>query len=490
MLWVAAFVAVIVKGSQIINADGDLPLHLAVGNYILDYKVIPLHDVFSHTMTGDPYTPHEWLAEIIYAVINRLFGLDGSILLTAVVIATAFWLVYVRSRRECNSFLSLILVGALTLLCSAIHWLARPHIFTFLLLAVWMIVLDSMQRGKPRNGWWLPLIMLVWVNLHGAYIAGIVTWGLYGFGLAWDRLWFKSPETKTLPASFWRWYILGGVAAILITLANPNGLGLWNNSLGFLSNNFLVNHTDEYVAPDFHNPDHWSFLVYIVLLVIALGLRKDRVGVEHLAPSAAWLAMSLYSVRNIPLFVIIAAPLLAGSLENILLRYSGSPLVRWILQRDENLNKTNSTAKGVLWPVITMVAVVAGLSLGVRLDKDQIGNNFDPNKFPVDAVNWLKENPQEGDVFNYYLWGGYLLYRAWPDVHVYIDGKIDFYGEEYTREYLRVINAQPGWEEILVKYSVDWMIVPVENVLAETIREQKDWVAVYADQTALVAHRK
>lgn len=99
---------VITKGSQIINADGDLALHVAVGNYILDTGKIPLEDVFSHTMNGLPYTPHEWLSEVLFAISNRIMGLDGAILLTALVISFAFWLTYKNSSRRSGSFFALL----------------------------------------------------------------------------------------------------------------------------------------------------------------------------------------------------------------------------------------------------------------------------------------------------------------------------------------------------------------------------------------------
>jgi hypothetical protein len=136
LLWVITFVGVLVNGPKMINGDGDLGRHITIGNYILSNRVIPLTDVFSHTMTGEPLTPHEWLSEVLFAFAHRLMGLDGAILLAAVVIATSLWLTFQRSSRGRKSYFVLIITTILILLTSSVHWLSRPHIFTLLMLAL------------------------------------------------------------------------------------------------------------------------------------------------------------------------------------------------------------------------------------------------------------------------------------------------------------------------------------------------------------------
>lgn len=490
MLWVAAFIGVLTKGSQMINADGDLALHIAVGEYILENRTVPLYDVFSHTMPGEPYTPHEWLAEVVVALAHRLMGLDGTVLLTGLVIATAFWLVHKRNQLTSHSFLTLLLVGALVLLTSANHWLDRPHIFTFLFLALWLAVMEAMRRGRVKLAWLLPLLMLPWVNLHGGYMTGLITWALYGLGLVWDGYLFKTSDWVALPVKFWRYYLAGGAASLLVTLLNPSGIGLWKTNLGFLASDFMVNHLDEYKSPDFHDFTYWPFLACILLLLLGFGLGKKKARAEWLFPALAWMAMALYSTRNIPLFVIVAAPLLALTLQDLITQYSETKLVRWLTRVDGNFSQLDASMKGGLWPALVVALSVIGLSAGVRFDKQRIGNNFDPQIFPVEAVNWLEDHPQSGEVFNYYTWGGYLLYRDQSAYKVFIDGKIDFYGEELASEYLRVIYTEPGWESILDEHGVDWALLPVEEKAAQLLAASADWTVVYQDATALIVHRK
>jgi hypothetical protein len=163
--------------------------------------------------------------------------------------------------------------------------------------------------------------MLFWVNCM-APLMWFCHLRTYAVGLIWDRILFKSTEETPLPGGFWRVFLLGGGISLLVTLINPAGTGIWSTSVGYVANRFLVDHTVEYMAPDFHNPDLIPFLIFIAVLILSLGLKRKKVRAEWLIPSTAWLIMALYSGRNIPLFVIVAAPLLAECLEEIFLAYA------------------------------------------------------------------------------------------------------------------------------------------------------------------------
>jgi hypothetical protein len=103
----------------------------------------------------------------------------------------------------------------------------------------------------------------------------------------------------------------------------------------------------------------------------------------------------------------------------------------------------------------------------------------------VDAANWLESNPQQGRMFNFFTWGGYLLYRLWPEQQVFIDGQTDFYGEALSREYVQVESLQPGWEDILAKYNVDWVITQSGQPLEDGLLEN-GWDVAYQDETTVI----
>ena len=485
IVWISVFLGAVGLGPRMMNVDGDLGRHLTIGRYILENGQVPLADLFSHTMTGQPVTPHEWLAQALFALAHRLLGLDGVVLLTALVIAFSFWLVFRRARMAAQGVLAAVLAVLLALAASSLHWLTRPHIFTFLMLALWLGVLEDLRCGKLRRWWRLPLLMVVWANLHGAFIAGFVTWAIYGAGLLWDTFWRRFPKGEGLHGHFWRYYLFGGGAALLVTLLNPSGIGLWGTSVGYVGNRYLVGHTAEYLPPNFHDPSTWPFLLLIGLFVALLGLQSKRLEAAPVLLAAAWMVMGLYSVRNVPLFAITAAPLLAGALGDWLAssHHRLKALSRFYAL-DQRLLRTDLSLRGLLWPVVVLVLVMAGLRGGTRLDFTQRGNTFDPGVFPVAAADWLNENPQGGRVFNYFPWGGYLLYRSWPEETVFIDGQTDFYGEQLTRQYEQVLTLSPGWEDVLQAYTVSWVIIPPAQPLAGALREDMHWKRVYQDDTA------
>lgn len=487
MLWIGAFLGAIGLGPRMMNVDGDLGRHLTIGEYILTQAQVPTQDVFSYSMYGANVTPHEWLAQVIFALAHRWLGLDGVVWISAAVIGLALWLVYRRAQRESQKVLLPVLLTVVAMAASSLHWLTRPHIFTFLLLALWMNCLDNLRRGQLRSWWQMPVLMLLWANLHGAFIAGFVTWALYGFGLAWDAVLSPSEERPRLPGGFWRVFLLAGAVSALVTLINPSGIGLWGTSFGYIGNRYLVSHTAEYLPPDFHDPSTWPFLLLSGLTVVSFGLQNRRGSAVEVFLTAAWLVMGLYSVRNVPLFVIVAVPWLAGLLSRWL-EDAGTRLAAlkaW-LNLEQRLAAVETRLVGGLWPVGSALLVMLAFSAGIALDFEQTGNCYNAKIFPVQAVDWMKSNSQEGEVLNYFPWGGYLLYQMWPEQQVFIDGQTDFYGESLTRQYEQVLTAAPDWEHVLDQYSVDYVLMPPEEAISQALWQRADWQVLYQDETAVL----
>ena len=490
ILWIGVFAGVIELGPRMMNIDGDLGRHLTIGRYILDHGRIPTADLFSHTLLGQTVTPHEWLSQVIFALAERWLGLDGVVLVSGLVIAASFWLVYRRARSLSGQVLVSVFFTVTAIAASSLHWLTRPHIFTFLFLALWWQVLEDLRGGRLKRWILLPVLMLVWANLHGAFIAGFVTWGLYGLGLVWDTLWQRFPSGEELPPRFWRWFLLGGLASFMVTLANPSGVGLWTTSVGYVGNSYLVGHTAEYLPPNFHSPSTWPFLVMIGLLAVGFGLQTKSLAAARVIPVSAWLVMALYSTRNVPLFALLVAPLLAGAFGDWLACAPARlKLLTRFYQADQRLLETERSLRGMVWPALLVILAAVSFNSGAKLDFQHSGNAFDPQVFPVQAADWLAEHPQQGGMFNHFPWGGYLLYRMWPDQQVFIDGQTDFYGADLTRQYEQVLTLSPGWESVLQQYEVRWVVISPDSELAQELGSRAEWNNVYQDDTAVILVR-
>jgi hypothetical protein len=283
------------------------------------------------------------------------------------------------------------------------------------------------------------------------------------------------------------WWSVGGLS-LIASFVNPAGAGVWTTGLGYIGNRYLVDHTAEYLSPNFHDPSLWPFLVFILLMVFLLGMNWLRLRPTHLILLTGWTAMGLYSTRNIPLFALIAAPIMAeGFAAAFRTRPAGNgQILEAYRNRENRLQSVDGMLRGHLWPIAVVALFVGLLAGGVSLDSTHHGNRFDPQVFPVAAANWLEANPPPGKMFNYFSWGGYLLYRLWPEQKVFIDGQTDFYGEDLTRQYEQVYYCEEGWQDVLARHQVQWAILPADALLAVRLRNDLGWRVIYQDETAVI----
>lgn len=494
IIFLSIFIAVLSLGPRLLNMDGDIGRHLTIGEYILDNLVIPTKDIFSFSMQGLELTPHEWLAQILFAMFHRIADMNGVVMLSALIIAVTFTLVFRQSYQRSNMLLVSLGMCILGAAAASVHWLARPHLFTMLFTVIWTGELESFRRIGRLRWWVLMVVMLAWVNIHGAFIAGFVIWGIYFLESLLTlmarisilnqndiksnfRAICSTPTVKLL---------MVGLISFFLTILNPVGWRIWETTLGFLQNRYLVSHTFEYLPPNFHQTNFWPFLIMIggSILLLSLSIRKKSIAFGLML--AIWTMMGLISARNISLYAVIAAPILAEIASSF---FRGNQQLLRIVDFDLRLRLVNSRLFGHFWPiamvVVIGVAVINGAYLGITSEY----NKFSEQVFPVKAIDWVSQQENLGSVFNYFPWGGYLLYRMWPQELVFIDGQTDFYGESLTRQYEQVITLSEGWREILNQYQISWVIMPAESNLIKALRDVPGWKERYADETAVIYSR-
>jgi hypothetical protein len=482
VVFVALLALVILLGPRLLNVDGDLGRHLAIGEHILSSRSIPISDLFSHTMAGEPLTPHEWLSQVAFAAAFRLLGLDGVVLLCALLLGLTFALVYRSAAARSGLPLAALALTLLAAAASSLHWLARPHLFTLLLVVVWTEVLEAVRRGHRAAWRALPAVMLLWVNLHGAFVFGFVIGLAYAAGWAWRRWVIHQAD----PPGVGQGLALGGALSLAVTALNPVGLKVWATSLGYAGSAYLMGHTAEYLSPDFHDVSTWPFLILILAALWLVGAARPRLAPESALLLLGWLGLGLFSVRHVPIFAVLSAPILASCLPGTLKERAVG--LAW-QRREGRLLQVERHLRGHAWPIAMILAAGLAFAGGVRLTPAAAGNAFSPRVFPVQAVEWLEAHPPSGRVFNYFPWGGYLLYRLWPEVRVFIDGQTDFYGEALTREYEQVITLSDGWQTVLDKHDVDWVLIPADSQLARALQSDGAWAETYADPTAVLLER-
>lgn len=478
ILFVGVLFSVLVGGPKLFSYDGDLGRHLTVGNYILNTRKIPTTDIFSHTVTGAEFVPHEWLSEVLQTLVYQALGLNGIVLLTGLLAAGTILLIYYELLRRGAFRLTALLVAVAVTAVASVHWLARPHMFTFFLLALWTFLLERAYANEEKKLWLFPLIMLIWANLHGAFFVGFVILGAYFAGWLLDYLRGLSDWEAGRRLVF----IAG--SSIIATLLNPSGWRLWSLSVGYAGNEFITSRIVDHLSPNFHEVSKLPFLFMIVAAMLALA-GGFRLKLRESFLLAGWIALGLHTVRNIPLFAVVTAPIYGIFLQALLEKIPAMNRV------EANLKSTESHLRGQVWIVATTLLFGLALWRGIPFDAKSTGNVFLPQEMPVRAVDWLEQNPQEGNMFNEFAWGGYILFRQWPDTLVFIDGQADVYGEKVFGEYLDVIDLASNWQDVLDRYDVAWMLIPKNGYLARHLiaAQSDEWRLIYSDDTAVIFRR-
>jgi hypothetical protein len=482
ILFAAVFWGIAASGPRLLNFDGDLPRHILSGNLILQTHEVPTTDIFSFRTVGHPSYPHEWLSQVILAAASKWVGLSGIILVTALIIMLTWCIVYYETMRQSKSFFVSLLFTALAVAASQIHVLPRPHIFTYLMTAIWITSLEQINESKPRAWWWLPLIMLLWVNLHGMFVIGIIIWGIYLAGDFLDhrsRAWFGTAKARALLA--------GGTLSLATTFLSPSGPQIWKAITSLGSNTYITSRIPEYQSANFHLPETWPFILILFLLIIGLARTTETMSWKLILLLIVFTGLALYTSRMIPLFAIVATPIAAKVVTSwIRNEYAQSRL--FVVER--NIHQINISADGRVWILILMLAVTLQFNSGKVIDPETRGNIFDETFFPVTATKWLQAHPPKGHMFNEFDWGGYLLLNLWPEQQIFMDGHTHIYGEELTREYEQIVTLNAGWEEILENYDISWIIVRTNSPLAKTLSTSSNWVISYRDQTAIILSEK
>ncbi len=469
--------------------EGDTGWHIRAGEWILENGRVPDKDIFSFTRPGEAWFAWEWLWDVAFAWLHRHGGLSAVVLASLLVLCVTFALLFRLVRRKCPNALIAIAVTLLAAAGSSMHWLARPHLFTLLLVVVFLSLLERAQDGRTRLLWVLPFLTALWANLHGGFLAGIVLIGCYGAGELAAALVNSQAEERAAARRRSAAYFLSAAGCAVASLANPYSYRLHVHIWRYLADTEspFFRYVSEWQSISFHHAAARYFEVMILLAVAgaAWSLYQRSFGWPLLL--AVWLHLALFSARNIPIFLIVAAPVAAEALQQGLLRIRQASVAGWLERAAaaiENLGREVAAVDRV--PRLHLVScAAAALLLAVCYSASappKFRSEYDSKAYPTMALDAL----QGGRVFAPDEWGDYLIYRLYPNTRVYVDGRFDFYGAPFTEEYLDVMNVKHGWDQHLRRYAIDTVLLPVDAPLAGALKEASAWRPVYDDGVAIV----
>ncbi len=345
-------------GYRLLNSDGDLARHLRLGEIMLTRHGLLRTDVFSFTKAGQPFLAFEYGSELVYAGAYRLAGLAGVAVLAGLVLALTYALVArFMIRRGGDPFLA-YLVSMVAAVLSASHWLARPHLFTLLLVMVLLELLHYTGRHALLR---YAVLFAVWANLHGGFSFGCILIGLYAAGEAIEGRLSADPAPWYARA---RAHAAALGVALAASLLTPNGYKLPAHVFGFFGNSAILRQTQEFMSPDFQTINGKIFLLVVLAVVAALAWSRRRPPVTTLLVLLATLAFALLSQRNIELFALTALPLVALHLDA---EWRMLPILRGaktVFQR-EHAGQHAGAGAGVVAVLLAVLAWTGGSVAGV-----------------------------------------------------------------------------------------------------------------------------
>jgi hypothetical protein len=481
--------------------DAGLGWHIRNGELMLRTRAVTGVDVFSYTMSGRPWVAWEWLYDVIIGAIHKRLGLNGVVFFTAVVIAFTFALVFGTllargSLVQISLVLLLLAMGA-----AMIHFLARPHVLSWLFTLVWFCLLDSAEisAGQRKRLFFLPLLMLLWVNLHGGFLFGLALLGLYG-AAAVIRYWRNKDSQDRRTAALWiRQLTAVAVLSFLATFLNPQGYKLHVHIYHYLSDRFLMNHIDEFRSPDFHGIAQECFAVLLVVTIIAFQVAHGKVRASQLLVVLFASYSGLYASRNLPvasiLLILVAGPLISAAARDAASNAEFPNRTRSFLARcgafSWRMASLEQSLCGHLWPAAALIFGLLICIHGGRIGPHQLMSaHFDDKRFPVQAAAVIAERGIQEPIFTLDSWGGYFIYRFYPNMKVFVDDRHDLYGERFLRDYLTAIRLAPGWDQILKQQHINWVLMPRGSSLANMLEVTRRWRIVYSDQLAVLLERE
>jgi hypothetical protein len=487
----------LVNNSSRLLIDSDTGWHIRAGELILETGAVPRRDPFSHTMAGREWFAWEWLTELIMALTHRYWGLAGVVGGAILILLVSYDALYRMMIRLGSDAIVAFTVTIFAAVAGVVHWLARPHLISIALMAVWYAAVEDFRRNRGRRIYFLPLLIALWANLHGAFVATFPVLAIYAAG-EWVEFAARGEWRPAKWRRVLRTYVVVGALSAVAALATPYGLRLYGHLWRYLTDAKLLSTISEFQSPNFHTLD--GKLIEILLLLGAIAcanaIRRRRFVESGLL--VLWGHMTLQSERHVTLAAVMLAPIIAEQFSALISEGAGRAAVgmnqaaravraardwyREVMRIDRQL--TGVFASGAVF-VLVIAITVSGLAGKVA------PSHFNPIRFPAAAADFILRTKPEGNMYSSDQFGGYLIYRLYPQFKVFVDGRSDFYRQgSVLDDFDRIATIKPQWSGLLDKYDIRWMTLRRDEPLALIALASGRWQSVYEDSVAQILIRK
>jgi len=468
-------------GTEQLFRDSDSGWHIRTGEWILAHRALPSSDLYSFSKAGQAWFLWEWGSDVLMGLAHRLDGLRGVAALFGLVIFACTWLcVRLQLAVGGDFFLSALLTAPIVTTAS-LHWLARPHVFSwvFLLITVWYA-----EQGRPR---WRHLLLIfaftaLWANIHASFFLAPAIALVYAASHAIRPLLWQLDAVKERANA--RWYLLAALAGFAGSFVNPYGWRLHAHIFAYLRAEDLTARVAEFQSFNFHTKGAVQIMLVVGLgaagAIVALMQKK----VAHFLLASAFLWEGLRSARMLPVVALAILPLANGALSEAL---RGVESLRPPLQRalhcafrySSRLRRIDQGIHGWGFAACAMLLLL----LALKVPALAAGIGFPSSRFPVQAATAVERLPANAHIVAPDSYGGYLIYRFDGARKVYFDGRSDFYGVPFMKQYLTLTSVQPGWRDVMRSYGFTHALLPRNSALKAAL-DDAGWVTLYSDEVA------
>ncbi len=453
--------------------DLDVWWHLKVGDWIVEHHSFPHTGILSRTAADRPWAAYSWGYEVLLSRAYAWFGLVGvgvfGTLLTLAVAYAVYWMV----RRLSGKFWIACILATVT--CSAFLFslMPRPVFLSMILFAVTTtLLLEAQRTGRTKLLYWLPLVFLIWANCHIQFVYGIFVVGLFTgvhlllqiaahLGVVPD---FAQPST--LPA---RKLVLIFVACVAATCIGPYSYHLYAIVFAYASSTFPYTFIREFQALNFRAVSHYVELLLAGAAFFTLG-RQKRVDLFKLALLTVASVVAFRTMRDSWFLCMAAAACIADS---------------WGAEIEPEPSETLSQKAA-------LAAALAVLLFLVARNVDFNTRSLDAamsSVFPVKAVNFLRQNPQPGPLYNTFDWGGFLTWYM-PDYPVAIDGRTDLYGDELDTLFFKTQQGDASYVDDPYLNEAKVVLLSKKVPLASVLLSDPRFSLIFQDSLAVVFVRR
>jgi hypothetical protein len=469
--------------------------HLKMGEVIATTRSIPTVDSFSFTAAGQPFVVQNWLAELIYYWTYGIGGFPLLVFLATVITLAGFLLMYRLCLAATKNLRVVAIVGFLAALGN--YGFLRPQTFSFLLFAAFYFVLEQYRQHRSNRLWVLPLLMVLWVNLHGAFILGIALVGLYILGEGCRRT-LNPHRTDALAGAEVRKLLLVLFLCALATLLNPEGPGIFS-----YVRTVVTDAGSQQLVAEWRPPRITDFLGFLLfycpffLTLLAFILSRVKPDLTELSLFFVFAGLGLMSIRNAAWFSTIAYPLLARYIPLLDL----SPLQPLRRYRIVNTLFEPGSASNGEAPVyarinrlvlVAAVAVVASQSPWIR--PRLAGTSLLAEQTPVGAADFIRERGLTGRIFHPQMFGDYLIWRLWPQQRTFVDGRVHLFSLDFLKEYERTVE-DPLSTDVVERWNIQYLLLGKSPAGADikarkSVEDSGVWTKLYEDQVSVLFERQ